>query len=78
MTSHYYVSSGANFLIILFFSSYCDEDCIDFIGAPYLDVYTGPYINPEPPLPPEVPTKEENEPEPVQNATKSEISQVLC
>jgi len=28
---------------------YCDEDCVDFIGAPYLDVYTGPYVNPEPP-----------------------------
>ena len=57
--------------------SYCDEDCVDFIGAPYLDVYTGPYVNPEPPTK-EAPTEldnTDNHTAPI-NETKPESSQV--
>jgi len=54
---------------------YCDADCVDFIGAPYLDVYTGPYVNPEPPPPPAVveePVLAENETDATVNATSSQ------
>ena len=65
-------SSSWNYLF-----SYCDEDCVDFIGAPYLDVYTGPYVNPEPPTK-EAPTEldnTDNHTAPT-NETKPESSQV--